>query len=328
MVRLHSPATERLQIFELKIIKLILTKKLEASLLACSEDWQQHFRAAPQSRGFSSSHRAPHRSPARALCKGSSPTVPTEHNRPSYSRQGQSSNDQTTPNVPVLQLCCPRQHFPNCSSPHNPAVVVMLQFHLQVLGLNSSPRLLVEVKVKSHSLGLTAVRNIPPSSVKHCNSISSKNLYQGLSLGLLHSSWCNFHSHCWKTQWSNSPKLWCYPKSTLTLVHLDLLSCPSLCAWPTTSGRTVSSPSFHPALMSLAFPCPVAETVSLTGCTFPGWKCSLSFIIHLSTSVPRSGAFQGSQFFLLPPHKAHQGSAPPRQTSRVSSQSIKPVLSI
>lgn len=48
VVRLHSPATGRPQILELKITKLILTKKLEASLLARSEDWQQHFRAAPQ----------------------------------------------------------------------------------------------------------------------------------------------------------------------------------------------------------------------------------------------------------------------------------------
>lgn len=177
MVRLHSPATGRLQILELKIIKLILTKKLEASLLARSEGWQQHF-----------STTGSHRSPARALCKGSSPTMPTEHSRSSYSRQGQekSSNDLTSPNVPVVQLCCLRQHFPICSSPDSPAAVVMLQFHPQILGLNSSPRLLV--KVKSHSLGLMAVRSIPPSSTKHWNNIPNENPYQGLKLGLLHSS--------------------------------------------------------------------------------------------------------------------------------------------
>lgn len=48
VVRLHSPATGRLQILELKMTKLILTKKLEASLLAPSEGCQQNFRAAPQ----------------------------------------------------------------------------------------------------------------------------------------------------------------------------------------------------------------------------------------------------------------------------------------
>lgn len=51
VVRLHSPATGRLQILGLKIIKLILTKKLEASLLACSKGWQQHFRAAQAATG-------------------------------------------------------------------------------------------------------------------------------------------------------------------------------------------------------------------------------------------------------------------------------------
>lgn len=109
--------------------------------------------------------------------------VPTEHSRASHSTQGQSSKDQTTPNVPVLQLYCLRQHFPICSSPHSPVVVAMLQFHLQVLELNSSPRLLV--KVKPHNLGLTVVRNIPPSSIKHWNNIPHKNLDQGLSLGCL-----------------------------------------------------------------------------------------------------------------------------------------------
>lgn len=59
VVRLHSPATGRLQILELKIIKLILTKKLEASLLARSEDWQQHFRATGAQPGLSARGAAP-----------------------------------------------------------------------------------------------------------------------------------------------------------------------------------------------------------------------------------------------------------------------------
>lgn len=179
MVRLHSPATGRLQILELKILKLILTKKLEPSLLAPSEDWQQHFRAAPQG--------APGAQPGLSA-RGAAPWCPQSTAGPATADRlkQQSSNDLTSPNVPVLQLCCLRQHFPTCSSPGSPAASETLQFHRQVLRLNSSPRLLV--KVKSHSLGLIGVRSIPPSSIKHWNNIPNKDLYQSPNLGLLHCS--------------------------------------------------------------------------------------------------------------------------------------------
>lgn len=109
MVRLHSPATGRLQILELKIIKLILTKKLEASLLARSEGWQQHF-----------STTGSHRSPARALCKGSSPTMPTEHSRSSYSRQGQVQQWPDLSKCASRAALLPQAAFPHLQLPRQP----------------------------------------------------------------------------------------------------------------------------------------------------------------------------------------------------------------
>lgn len=117
-----------------------------ASLLACSEDRQKHFTPVPQGpagAGSSARDAQPGLSTRGAAprCPYRSAAGPAMVGRVNQ----QSSNDQTTPNVPVLELCCLRQHFPLCSSPDNPAAIVMLQLyqprsHLQVLGLSCSWR--------------------------------------------------------------------------------------------------------------------------------------------------------------------------------------------
>lgn len=157
MVRLHSPATGRLQILELKITKLILTKKSEAALLARSEDWQQHSEL--------------------------------QHREPQEPRQVQ------------LQQTGSVQQWPDHSRRASPAALLP-QAAFSHLQLPTQPCCCCDVAVppsgsgiklfskaacqsQSHSRGLTTVRNIPPSSIKHWNNIPDKNLYQGLSLGRL-----------------------------------------------------------------------------------------------------------------------------------------------